>query len=72
MTTGARCPAIEDLSHLRGGRLRELIIHAIDCDGEAYVAAVNAEAPVFYQYWNEDLRRAEPRAAEAVTCPFAD
>ena len=63
--------AIEDLSHLRGGRLRELIIHAIDCDGEAYVAAVNAEAPVFYLYWNEDLRRAERRAAEAISLTFA-
>ena len=77
METGASAQtavraAIEDLSHLRGGRLRELIIHAIDRDGAAYVAAVNAEAPVFYQYWREDLPQPERRAAEAVTCAFVD
>lgn len=63
--------AIDDLSHLRGGRLRELIIHAIDREGTEHVAAVNAEAAVFYQYWNEDLRQPERRAAEAVSLTFA-
>jgi L-asparaginase len=63
--------AIDDLSHLRGGLLRALVIHAVDREGTAHVAAVNAEAKVFYQYWNEDLRRPERRTAEAVPLTFA-
>jgi isoaspartyl peptidase/L-asparaginase-like protein (Ntn-hydrolase superfamily) len=62
--------AIDDLSHLRGGRLRELVIHAVDCEGSACVAAVNIEAPVFYQYWNEDLQQPERRAAESISLTF--
>ena len=63
--------ALDDLSHLRGGRLRELVIYTVDRDGTAYAAAVNAVAEVFYQYWNEDLRQPERRAAEAVSLTFA-
>ena len=51
--------------------LRESTIHAIDRDGTASVAAVNAEAPVFYQYWNEDLQQPERRVAEAISLTFA-
>ena len=63
--------AIDDLSHLRGGRLRELIVHAIDRDGTAYAAAINAGATIFYQYWNEDLQQPERRVAEAISLTFA-
>jgi isoaspartyl peptidase/L-asparaginase-like protein (Ntn-hydrolase superfamily) len=63
--------AIDDLSHLRGGLLRALVIHAVDREGTAHVAAVNAEAEVFYQYWNEDLRQPDRRPAEAVSLTFA-
>ena len=59
--------AIEDLSHLRGRLLRALVIHAVDREGKAHVAAVNAEAPVFYQYWNEDLNQPDCCAAEIVS-----
>jgi len=62
--------AIENLSHLSGGILRKLVIHAIDRDGNAHVAAVNAETPVFYQYWKEGLQQPERRAVEAVPLSF--
>jgi L-asparaginase / beta-aspartyl-peptidase len=58
--------AIENISHLRGGLLRALVVHAIGRDGNAHVAAVNAEAPIFYWYWNEDLPKPERRETEAV------
>jgi len=67
---GAVEAAIEDLSHLRGGHLRELVIHAADREGTAYVAAVNVQEPVFYQYWNEDLKQPEQRTADAVSLSF--
>jgi N4-(beta-N-acetylglucosaminyl)-L-asparaginase len=63
--------AIDDLSHLRGGLLRALVIHAVNREGTAHVAAVNAEAAVFYQYWNEDLPQPECRVAEAISLTFA-
>jgi isoaspartyl peptidase/L-asparaginase-like protein (Ntn-hydrolase superfamily) len=68
---GAVEVAIDDLSHLRGGRLRELVIHVVDREGSAYVAAVNTEGSVFYQYWNEDLQQPERRVAEAISFTFA-
>jgi isoaspartyl peptidase/L-asparaginase-like protein (Ntn-hydrolase superfamily) len=68
---GAVEVAIDDLSHLRGGRLRELVIHAVDCEGSPCVAAVNIDASVFYQYWNEDLQQPERRVAEAISLTFA-
>ena len=63
--------ALDDLSHLRGGLLHALVIHAVDREGTAHVAAVNAEATVFYRYWNEDMPQPERRAAEAVSLTFA-
>jgi L-asparaginase len=63
--------ALDDLSRLRGGRLRELVIHAVDREGSAYVAAINTEGSVFYQYWNEDLKQPERRVAEAISLTFA-
>ena len=62
--------AIEDLSHLGGGQLRQLVIHAIDPEGNSHVVAVNAKDPIFYQYWNEDLQHPERRTAEAVAVSF--
>lgn len=62
--------AIDDLLYLRGGRLRELVIHAVDCDGETYVVAINVQEPVFYQYWSEELKQPEQRIAEAESVSF--
>lgn len=62
--------ALDDLSHLRGGRLRELVIHAIDREGSAYVTAVNIDESIFYQYWNEDLQQPERRVAESISLNF--
>jgi isoaspartyl peptidase/L-asparaginase-like protein (Ntn-hydrolase superfamily) len=62
--------AIENLSDLSGGQLRELAIHAIDRNGTVHVAALNSKTPVFYQYWNEDLEQRERRMAEAFTLSF--
>jgi len=59
--------AIEDVSHLRGGLLRSLVVHAIDRDGNAYAAAPNAEAPVFYNYWSEDMSALECREVETIS-----
>jgi N4-(beta-N-acetylglucosaminyl)-L-asparaginase len=58
--------AIEDVSRLRSGILRTLVIHAIDPDGNAHVAAINAATPIYYHYWNEDLAKPERREAEMV------
>jgi L-asparaginase len=63
--------ALDDLSYLRGGRLRELVIHAIDREGSAHVAAVNIDDTVVYQYWNEDQQQPERRVAEAISLTFA-
>jgi isoaspartyl peptidase/L-asparaginase-like protein (Ntn-hydrolase superfamily) len=63
--------AIEDLSHLSGGQLRQLVIHAVDLEGEAYAASVNGEKPIFYQYWNEDMQQPECRKAEAISVYFS-
>jgi beta-aspartyl-peptidase (threonine type) len=57
--------AVEDLSSLQAGVLRTLVIHAIDREGDAYVLAVNAEQPVHYYYWIEDLPK--PGAASPPT-----
>ena len=62
--------AIEDVSRLRGGLLQALVVHATDPSGLEYVAAINAENPVFYQYWHEDLAKPERRKAEAVSISF--
>jgi L-asparaginase / beta-aspartyl-peptidase len=59
--------AIENLSHLSGGLMRVLVIHAIDCNGNPHVAALNAKRPIFYQYWEEGLPKAERREAEGVS-----
>jgi isoaspartyl peptidase/L-asparaginase-like protein (Ntn-hydrolase superfamily) len=61
--------AIEDVSRLRSGILRTFVIHAVDTDGNAHVAAFNASAPIYYQYWNEDLARPERREAEMIEVP---
>jgi hypothetical protein len=58
--------AVEDLSSLQGGVLRTLVIHAIDREGDAYVLALNAEKPVHYCYWHEDLPKRECRKAERI------
>jgi isoaspartyl peptidase/L-asparaginase-like protein (Ntn-hydrolase superfamily) len=58
--------AIEDVSRLRSGILRTFVTHAIDPDGSAHVAAINASTPIYYQYWNEDLAKPERREAEMV------
>jgi hypothetical protein len=68
---GAVEAAIADLSYLHGGRLREVVIHAVDREGTAHVAAINVQEPVFYPYWNEDPDQPEQRPAEAVSLPFA-
>jgi hypothetical protein len=47
--------------------LRVLVIHAIDCNGNPHIAAVNAKRPIFYQYWEEGLSKAERREAEGVS-----
>jgi N4-(beta-N-acetylglucosaminyl)-L-asparaginase len=59
--------AIENLSHLSGGLLRTLVIHAIDRDGNPHVAAVNAGRQIFYQYWEESLPKPECREAEGMS-----
>jgi L-asparaginase len=59
--------AIENVAHLSGGLLRTLVVHAIDRNGDAHAAAVNAGAPVYFQYWNEDLPQPECRQSEAVS-----
>jgi isoaspartyl peptidase/L-asparaginase-like protein (Ntn-hydrolase superfamily) len=59
--------AVEDVSHLCGGLLRSLVVHAIDRDGNAYAAATNAEAPVFYYYWSEDMSAPECREVETIS-----
>jgi L-asparaginase len=61
--------AIEDVSRLRGGILRTFVIHAVDTDGNAHVTAFNASAPIYYQYWNEDLAGPERREAEMIELP---
>jgi len=61
--------AIKDLSHLSGGLLQALVIHAIDRDGKPHVAAVNAKRPIFYQYWEEGLPKSERREAERISLP---
>jgi len=62
--------ALDDLSHLRGGRLRDLVIHAVDREGSVYVAAINIADPVSYQYWNEDLQQPERRVADSISLTF--
>jgi L-asparaginase len=59
--------AIDDVSHLCGGLLRALVVHAVDRDGIAYAAATNAEAPIFYYYWIEDM--SAPECREVATIP---
>jgi isoaspartyl peptidase/L-asparaginase-like protein (Ntn-hydrolase superfamily) len=66
---GATNAAIEDLSSLKGGVLRALVIHTIDCEGNTYVAAVNSENPITYQYWHEDLPEPENREAAKIDVP---
>jgi N4-(beta-N-acetylglucosaminyl)-L-asparaginase len=61
--------AIEDVSRLRSGILRTFVIHAIDPDGNAHVAALNASTPIYYQYWNEDLAKPERRESEMIELP---
>jgi N4-(beta-N-acetylglucosaminyl)-L-asparaginase len=63
--------AIEDLSDLKGGVLRSLVIHAVDKDGNAYVVAINSEHPIDYFYWHEDLVEPERRRATQVEMPFS-
>jgi isoaspartyl peptidase/L-asparaginase-like protein (Ntn-hydrolase superfamily) len=58
--------AIEDVSSMKGGVLRALVIHAIDRDGGAYAAAINVEKPITYQYWNENLRGSECREVKRI------
>jgi isoaspartyl peptidase/L-asparaginase-like protein (Ntn-hydrolase superfamily) len=62
--------ALDDLSHLRGGRLRDLVIHAVDREGSAYVAAINTADSISYQYWNEDLQQPERRVADSISLAF--
>jgi isoaspartyl peptidase/L-asparaginase-like protein (Ntn-hydrolase superfamily) len=58
--------AIEDMSNLHDGLLRAIVIHAVDPDGNAHAAAINATNPIFYQYWHEDLPSPVRRKAETM------
>jgi len=58
--------AVKDLTALPGGLLGGLTIHAIDRGGNARVAAVNIDEPVYYWYWCETMLRAECRRAEQI------
>lgn len=58
--------AVRDLSALKGGVLRTLVLHAIDAKGDAACVAVNADDKIEYQYWNEELKAPEARAARPV------
>lgn len=66
----ATSAAIEDLSSLKGGALRALIVHTIDRVGNVYVAAINSERPVAYHYWHEELPGPEFRNAVKIDVPF--
>ena len=61
--------AIKDISELKEGLLRTLTIHAVNREGDAHVATVNADKPVHYCFWREDMSKPDCRIAEPVDVP---
>lgn len=56
--------ALEDLANLQDGVQRAMVVHTIDRDGKVFVAAINCQKPIYYNYWHEDLGELECRTAE--------
>ena len=63
--------AIDDLSHLRGGRLRELVIHAVDRDGTAMRPPSMRRPQSFINTGTRTCGSRSCRAAEAISLTFA-
>lgn len=58
--------AADDISHLRGGVLRAVVLHAVDRDGAVAAIALNADFQVKYFYWQEGMGSLEEREVEYV------
>lgn len=65
----AALKGVEDLAGLSSGYLGPLVIHAVNKDGDCYVAGANITDEVYYWYWNEHMAEPELRKADPFLIP---